>query len=66
MDCYGYTEVEFEVLDRRGYPAPWLERKLNSGDKNAIEQEIIDAKENDRECFDGERDAYETNTFRGI
>lgn len=44
-DCYGYTEIEFDVLDTRGRPAPWLERKLNSDDRNAIEQEIIAATE---------------------
>lgn len=66
MDCYGYTEIEFDVLDTRGRPAPWLERKLNSDDKNAIEQEIIEAKENDRDYMDGLRDDYEMNAFRGI
>lgn len=44
-DCYGYTEVEFEALDGRGRPAPWLERKMRSEDRHAIEQEIIEAKE---------------------
>lgn len=44
-DCYGYTSIEFDVLDARGRPAPWLERKLNSDDRNAIEQEIIAATE---------------------
>ena len=29
LDCYGYTECEFRLLDRRGYPAPWLEAKLS-------------------------------------
>jgi len=42
-DCYGYTEVEFEVCDRRGRPAPWLERKLTLEDKNRIEIEIEEA-----------------------
>lgn len=39
-DCYGYTEIEFEVCDRRGRPAPWLERKLTLEDKQRIETEI--------------------------
>lgn len=43
-DCYGYTEVEFEVLDGRGRKAPWLERQMLSEDRAAIEQEIIAAK----------------------
>lgn len=28
LDCYGYTEVEYTVLDRRGYAAPWLAKKI--------------------------------------
>lgn len=66
MDCYGYTDVEFDVLDDEGRPAAWLERQLNSDDRNAIEQEIIQAQENDRDCCDALRDEYEMNTFRGI
>lgn len=27
-DYYGYSEVEWEVYDRKGYRAVWLERKL--------------------------------------
>lgn len=26
-DYYGYTECEYDILDRKGYPAAWLERK---------------------------------------
>lgn len=37
MDYYGYTEVEFEVLDRRGRPAAWLERKLDNNQREEIE-----------------------------
>jgi len=43
-DCYGYTEIEFVVLDGRGRPAPWLEKRMFSEDRCAIEQEIIAAK----------------------
>lgn len=40
-DCYPEEggEVEYSVLDRRGYPAPWLERKLTRADEQRIEQE---------------------------
>lgn len=38
-DFYGYTDYDYEVLDRRGRPAAWLERKVSAGD---IEQKIID------------------------
>lgn len=37
-------EVEFELYDRRGYPAPWLEEKLD--DRRVYEdvvQQIIEA-----------------------
>jgi hypothetical protein len=42
MDYHGYTECEFEVLDRRGRKAPWLERKLTDKIINEIEQDIAD------------------------
>ena len=38
LDYYGYTDYDYEVLDRRGRPAPWLERKVSADD---IEQKII-------------------------
>jgi len=40
MDYYGYNECEFDVLDRRGRKAPWLERKLTDKDTSRIEQEV--------------------------
>ena len=36
------AEADFVVLDRRGYPAAWLERKLTREDRRRIEQECID------------------------
>jgi hypothetical protein len=33
-------EIEFEILDRRGRPAPWLERKLTRDDQDRIESEL--------------------------
>lgn len=42
LDYHGYTDMEYEILDRRGYPAPWLERKMTQKDRDRIEQEIID------------------------
>lgn len=41
-DCYGYTEIEFEVLDRRGRSAPWLARKMTPQDVERIEAEITE------------------------
>ena len=40
MDYYGYSEAEWEVLDRKGYKAAWLERKLTAGDHDRINAEI--------------------------
>lgn len=41
-DYHGYTECGFEVCDRRGRPAPWLERKLTDKDSSRIESEIAE------------------------
>lgn len=42
MDYYGYTESEWEVCDRRGRKAQWLERKLNSKATAEIETVITE------------------------
>ena len=34
-------EVYFELYDRKGYRAEWLERRLSEASYNAIEQELI-------------------------
>jgi hypothetical protein len=43
-DCYpeegGYGD--WEVLDRRGRPAPWLSKKLCSRDEQAIEELLFE------------------------
>lgn len=33
-------EISFQVLDRRGRPAPWLEAKLDEQDRRRIEDEL--------------------------
>jgi hypothetical protein len=33
-------EIEFTVCDRRGRPAPWLERKMDNDDRREIERLI--------------------------
>ncbi len=43
MDYYGYCESEWVVLDSRGRPAAWLERKLIDADRSRIEQEVAEA-----------------------
>lgn len=36
-DYYGYTECEWELADRKGYCAEWLEKKLTDLQKTEIE-----------------------------
>jgi hypothetical protein len=36
LDYCGYTELEYDILDRRGRPAAWLERKLDSAARDGI------------------------------
>lgn len=45
--CYEaeYPEVDWAVCDRRGRPAPWLARKLTQADRERIEEEILNQKE---------------------
>lgn len=35
-DYYGYEEIEFNVLDRGGRLAPWLERKMTDEEYDSI------------------------------
>jgi len=42
MDYHGYTECEWELLDRKGYKAAWLEKKLSENDRFAIDSKIDD------------------------
>ncbi len=41
-DAQDHFECEFEVLDRRGYAAPWLTRKLNAQIISDIEHAIAE------------------------
>lgn len=34
------AEIFFRLLDRKGYPAPWLEKKLDDKELNKIYEEI--------------------------
>lgn len=42
IDYYGCTETEWDVLDQRGRPAAWLERKLTDDDRDSIETAILE------------------------
>lgn len=39
-DCYGYSESDWDVLDRKGYKAKWLEKKLTSKEEEKINNQI--------------------------
>lgn len=42
LDYYGYTDCEYDILDSRGRPALWLERKVTADERQAIEDKIAD------------------------
>jgi len=42
-DYYGYEEADYTILDRRGYPAPWLEKLATDTDRDAIMEAIRSA-----------------------
>jgi hypothetical protein len=39
-DYYGYSEMEYEVLDRKGYLANWLSKKITDYDVEHIEEAV--------------------------
>lgn len=43
--CYPAEDPEFnyDILDRRGRPAPWLERKVTDTDRERIGELILEA-----------------------
>lgn len=49
MDYHGYTEIEYDLCDRKGYLAPWLEAKVDSRDDDRIRQDIVDYMHRDAE-----------------
>jgi hypothetical protein len=50
------TEIEWQLLDRRGRRAPWLERKLTQAQNDDLEQEAITFMEGVVDVDDGEDD----------
>jgi hypothetical protein len=47
VDCYGYVEAEWQILDRRGRPAEWLAKKATERDEDRIEGEVCQHMERD-------------------
>ena len=50
-DAMGYSEGEYTILDRRGYPAPWLDRKIKDEDNERILALIDQFKEQDQDDY---------------
>ena len=44
LDYYGYTDIEWHLIDRKGYMASWLERKMDKREIADLETEIIEFK----------------------
>jgi len=43
VDYYGgWFDVEFEIYDRKGYRAKWLENKMTAKDEERIVNELIE------------------------
>ena len=43
-------QLEYEILDRRGYSASWLERKLTPQDRADIETSLLTARKEELEA----------------
>jgi hypothetical protein len=41
-EYHGYIEVDFDVFDRKGYPATWLEEKMTEDERRRIERELVE------------------------
>lgn len=42
-DWYGYTELEFDLYDRKGYRAKWLDEKCRGDVLERVEETILEA-----------------------
>lgn len=43
LDYYGYSEIDYVVLDRKGYLADWLAKKMNDNDEEEAVTFIVEA-----------------------
>lgn len=41
-DYYGFEEIEWDLLDRRGRSAPWLDRKLSQSERGEITRHLLE------------------------
>lgn len=58
MDYYGYTDCEWEILDRKGYRAKWLDKKLSQVEEDQISAAIAKYFDQQAETYD-DYDCYD-------
>lgn len=67
VDARGYVEAEYTILDRKGYQAKWLERKMTQDDHENVTIAIADYKdaeaENNRAEARAERREYDREDY---
>lgn len=44
LDYYGFTELEFDLYDRKGYRAKWLEAKCIGKELEKVEEMLKEAR----------------------
>lgn len=60
LDYYGYEDVEYEVLDRKGYIAEWLSNKMSDGDDTKAVAYIVEcAKQKQEDDYFAYYDRYD-------
>ena len=42
VDYYGYTECDWFLVDRKGYRANWLEKKLTDKEFRSIDRQVVE------------------------
>ena len=52
-------EIEFEVLDTKGYKAEWLARKMTKADEERIATECLEYIRAEEQDYDPEPDYYD-------
>ena len=41
LDYTGYTDLEYDLYDTNGYPAEWLEKKVDREAEERVEEQIL-------------------------
>lgn len=49
LDAQGYVDLEYTICDKRGRPAPWLERKMKQSDHENLWCDVLNKIEEDKE-----------------